>query len=267
VHAGAEAVLFLHGQPGSAHDWDRVVKALGPTLESIAIDRPGWDGERPPSDLAGNAIAAIEALDARGVGRAMVVGHSLGAAVAAKLAIEHPARVARLVLVSPAVNAAALSWVDSLLAAPIAGSLASVTALSGAGLALAAPPLRRRIADLLGLDESYLDKSSRRLLTPAAWRAFVSEQRMLVRELPGLEHRLAEITAPTTVVCGRDDRVVPPEAARAVTAQIDGAELVLLDRAGHLLPQRQAARLATLIANLSGPVEAPQGRRSITPKP
>jgi pimeloyl-ACP methyl ester carboxylesterase len=267
VDAGTDAVLLLHGQPGSAHDWDRVVKALGPDIESIAIDRPGWDGVRPPSDLRGNASAAIEALDARGVERATVVGHSLGAAVAAWLAIEHPARVARLVLASPAVSGEALSWVDSLLAAPIAGSVASVAALSGAGLALAAPPLRRRIAELLGLDESYLDTSSRRLLTRGAWRAFVSEQRMLVRELPGLERRLPEITAPTTVVCGRDDRIVPPASALNVAGQIDGAELVVLDRAGHLLPQRQAARLASLILSGGAAGDAPQGRRSITPKP
>jgi pimeloyl-ACP methyl ester carboxylesterase len=267
VDAGTEAVLFLHGQPGSAHDWDLVVAALGPEIESIAIDRPGWDGLRPPSDLRGNASAAIEALDARGVERATVVGHSLGAAVAAWLAIEHPARVARLVLASPAVSGAALSWVDSLLAAPIAGSVASAAALSGAGLALAVPPLRRRIAELLGLDESYLDKSSRRLLTPAAWRAFVSEQRMLVRELPALERRLPEISAPTTVVCGRDDRIVPPASARNIAGQIDDAQLVLFDRAGHLLPQRHAARLASLIRSGDTAGDAPQGRRSITPKP
>ncbi len=266
MDAAKGAVLLLHGQPGSAHDWDRVVAELGPEVETIAIDRPGWDDARPPSDLAGNASAAIEALDARGVKRATVVGHSLGAAVAAWLAIEHPARVQRLVLAAPAVNGASLSWVDSLLAAPVAGSVASVAALSGAGLALAAPPLRRRIADLLGLDESYLDMSSRRLLTPAAWRAFVSEQRMLVRDLPGLERRLAEIAAPTTVVSGRDDRIVSPSAAREVAAQIDNARLVLLDRAGHLLPQRQAARLASLIL-ASGERDASQGRRSTTPKP
>lgn len=247
MEAQPHAVLLLHGQPGGAHDWDRVIQALGAGTRAIAIDRPGWDGRRAPGSLAGNAQAAIEALDQQGVARATVVGHSLGGAVAAWLAIEHPERVGRLVLAAPAVSGAALSWVDSLLAAPIAGSLASVVALSSAGFALAAPPLRRRIAGTLGLDESYLDTSSRRLLTPGAWRAFVSEQRMLVRELPGLERRLREVVAPTIVVCGRDDRIVPPQSARDVAAQIPGAQLVLLDRAGHLLPQRQAAQLANLI--------------------
>lgn len=242
-----QAVLLLHGQPGSAHDWNRVVAALGPEVEAIAIDRPGWDGRQAPSDLEGNANAALDALQAHGLDRAIVVGHSLGAAVAAWLAIEHPERVERLVLAAPAVNRQSLGWLDSVLAAPVAGSVASVAALSSAGLALAAAPLRRRIADLLGLDESYLDTSSKRLLTPAAWRAFVSEQRMLVRELPELEQRLPEIAVPTVVAWGSHDRVISASAVRALTDELPEARLVVFERAGHLLPQRHAARLATLI--------------------
>jgi pimeloyl-ACP methyl ester carboxylesterase len=70
---------------------------------------------------------------------------------------------------------------------------------------------------------------------------------MLVRDLPALEARLASISAPTTIVNGSADRVVPLASARELAATIPGAELVVLPGAGHLLLQRQAERLAEII--------------------
>ncbi|HEY2006225.1 MAG TPA: alpha/beta fold hydrolase, partial [Solirubrobacteraceae bacterium] len=97
----APAVVLLHGQPGSARDWDRVVAALGSGVRPIAVDRPGWDGRSRARDLPGNAQAVFELLDTRGIERATLVGHSLGAAIAVWAAVEHPERVAALVLAAP----------------------------------------------------------------------------------------------------------------------------------------------------------------------
>ena len=74
------SVLLLHGQPGGARDFAPLVMTLGDDVDAIAIDRPGWDGHSSPRNLAGNAAAALETLNARGTERALVVGHSLGAA-------------------------------------------------------------------------------------------------------------------------------------------------------------------------------------------
>lgn len=242
-----DPVLLLHGQPGGAGDWDRVAAQLGAGIKAIAIDRPGWDGRTDPTDLPGNVRAAIAALDRHGVERATIVGHSLGAAVATWMAADHPQRVAALVLASPAANAASLYALDRWLAAPVAGYLASVAALAGLGLALTAAPVRRRIANDLSVDDRHLAVAARRLLSPAAWRAFTTEQRALVRDLPALERRLDQVSAPTTIVAGSADRIVPPAAARTLADQMPDAELVLLPNAGHLLPFQHARRLAELI--------------------
>jgi 3-oxoadipate enol-lactonase len=244
-----DSVLLLHGQPGAGADWDRLIgsfSAHGPSV--IAIERPGWDGRSTVTDLAGNARAALAALDRAGVTRATVVGHSLGAAVAAWLAASAPERVSRLVLVSPAANLDSLSAVDYLLAAPLVGWLASVGAMAGGGLVLGTGPLRRWVAEATALDDRYLRAAGRMLLTPRAWRAFVREQRFLVRDLPALESRLPEISAPTTIVAGTGDHVVPIAAARRLAGQIPGAELVEIEHAGHLLHVQQAGRLAEVIA-------------------
>jgi pimeloyl-ACP methyl ester carboxylesterase len=244
------AVLFLHGQPGSARDWDRVVTTLGERAHALRIDRPGWDGTSSATDLPGNAASALAALDAGGLRQATVVGHSLGAGVAAWLAVHHPERVQALVLAAPAANGASLTRTDHVLASPVVGSLASSALLAGAGLGLGYKPLRRALAQRLDLDEGHLRGMARRLSGPSAWHSFVVEQRALVRQLPELDRQLHRISAPTVVVSGAADHVVPAVAARALAAEIPGARLVVLPRAGHLLPQMHAAQLAEIIAGV-----------------
>lgn len=242
-----DPVLLLHGQPGAAADWEPLRAALGEDVKTIAIDRPGWDGVSSVTDLDGNARAALSALDGAGVAQATVVGHSLGAAVAAWVTSAAPQRVGRLVLVAPAANVESLGPVDYLLAAPVVGWLASIGAMAGGGLVLGAGPVRRWVAEATALDDRWLRAAGRMLLAPAAWRAFVREQRFLVRDLPVLERRLADISVPTTIVAGTGDHVVPIAAARRLAAQISGAELVELQHAGHLLHVQQASRLAEVL--------------------
>jgi pimeloyl-ACP methyl ester carboxylesterase len=245
--AATDAILLLHGQPGSARDWDRVRAGIGEPARVIAFDRPGWDGRTPATDLVGNVRAAIAILDERQIDRAIVVGHSFGGAIAAWLAATHPARVAALVLASPSANAASLNRVDRLLARPLVGAVLGATALVGLGAALRATPVRERIGNRLALDGGYLESAGQKLLSPAAWRAFSTEQRALMRELPALEGRLPEISAPTAIAIGTADRIVPPLSARLLAAQIGGAEVVEIPDASHLLPQQHAERLTRII--------------------
>lgn len=239
-------VLLLHGQPGGGADWDAVVRRLG-RAETIASTRPGWTAGTRPLGLEGNAQAALADLDARGIDRAVVVGHSLGAAVAAWLAAGQPERVAALVLVAPAANLAALYPLDRWLAAPVVGELASAVTVGSLGIGLTLPPIRRRIAQCSGIDEGYLRVARRTALRPSSWRTYASEQRTLVRDLPELQRRLATITAPTTILAGERDRIVPPRAARELARQIPGARLVIRARAGHLLPHRAPELVADAI--------------------
>lgn len=249
---GEATVLLLHGQPGSARDWSGVEAAIGARASTIAIDRPGWNGRTAPGDLAANAAAALSALDRRGATRATIAGHSLGAAVAAWFAAEHPERVSALVLAAPSANRSSLNRVDLLLAAPFIGPMLAAVGLGGVGAALRTPKVRHRIASAFGVDERYLRDVAGSLVRPATWRVFSAEQRMLIRELPALEQRLGSISSPTTIVSGTADRIVTPSSARELTREIPGAEFVQLPGATHLLPQLHAAALAETIVRASG---------------
>jgi pimeloyl-ACP methyl ester carboxylesterase len=104
------------------------------------------------------------------------------------------------------------------------------------------------VAETLALDDRYLQASGRMLRSPAAWRAFVFEQRALVRRLPALEEQLGRISVPTTIISGTSDHVVPIGAARRLAGQIPAAELVEIEGAGHLVHVQRAERLAKIIA-------------------
>ncbi|MGN6167408.1 MAG: alpha/beta fold hydrolase [Solirubrobacteraceae bacterium] len=245
--SSADALLLLHGQPGSGRDWARVVALLDPNTRTLAPDRPGWDKQSGAAGIEVNGRAALAALDAGGVRRATVVGHSFGGGVAAWLAVHHPDRVARLVLVAPAANGASLYEHDRLLALPLVGSLASAAMLGGTGLALRLAPVRRQLADRFTVDASYLGSLAATLLSPSSWRAFVIEQRAMVSDLPALEQELYRITAETVIVAGAADRTVPPGAVHILREQIPGARFVLIAGAGHLLPQLHPKGLAEVI--------------------
>lgn len=216
-----------------------------PRVLKLALKKTASEVSTDGIDASGRV--ALSVLDARRIGCATVVGHSFGAGVAAWLAIHHPDRVSRLVLVAPAANASSLYEADRLLALPLVGSLASAAILGATGLALRIGPLRRQLADRFTVDASNLASLARILLSPSSWRAFVIEQRAMVSDLPALERELHRITAETVIVAGSADRTIPPHAVRRLCEQIPRARFVLISGAGHLLPQLHPKQLAEVI--------------------
>lgn len=98
-------LLLLHGFTGSARSWDAVATALAAHFRVLAVDLIGHGSSDAPADprryaieLAARDLASL--LDGRGVAQAIVVGYSLGGRVGLRFAVDHPGRVAALVLVS-----------------------------------------------------------------------------------------------------------------------------------------------------------------------
>ncbi|MET0589435.1 MAG: alpha/beta hydrolase [Novosphingobium sp.] len=100
------ALVLLHGLGGSRATWDRVVNALPADLPLLRYDLRGFGASIMDEDVEfHHADDLLAVLDSRGIEKATLVGLSLGGAVAINFAIDHPERVERLILVSPAMMA------------------------------------------------------------------------------------------------------------------------------------------------------------------
>jgi pimeloyl-ACP methyl ester carboxylesterase len=248
------AVVLLHGQPGSASDWARVTRELGPRegtptgdgLRVIAVDRPGYGASTGAArDWAGNSQALGELLDAEGITRAIVVGWSWAGGVALRAALDDPDRIAGLVLIGSVGHSAALSALDYLLAAPV---VSEGTPFVMGRLAPSIARAMRRVG-LSKLDDEtrhYVAAEAR--LTPAtsAWVSFATEQRSMLRETPSMEAALPQIKQPVRILHGWDDPIVPFKAAGALATALPNATLEVV-RGGHLLPLDSPAVVARVI--------------------
>jgi pimeloyl-ACP methyl ester carboxylesterase len=119
-------IVLLHGQPGSAADWQQLAGRLPETLGIVALDRPGYGASRlPAGGFRVNARAVLAELDARGIERAVLAGHSYGGGVALSVAQLAPGRVEALILLA-SVGPGCLTGSDRLLAAPVTGELTAL---------------------------------------------------------------------------------------------------------------------------------------------
>src|SRR5258706_14516235 len=113
-------LVLLHGQPGTGADWQHVIAMLPEHISAVALDRPGHGSSRQAGGgLDVNAAAVIEELDARGIDRAVVVGHSYGGGVALSVAAPAP-RPGGAVVLLPSLGPGRLQGTEWLLARAVA---------------------------------------------------------------------------------------------------------------------------------------------------
>jgi pimeloyl-ACP methyl ester carboxylesterase/uncharacterized membrane protein YbhN (UPF0104 family) len=235
-------LVLLHGQPGSAADWAPLTSRLPGTLRAIAADRPGYGASPlPPAGFAGGARAVLADLDARGIQRAVLVGHSYGGGVALSVARLAPHRVEALVLLASVGPGCVNRW-DRLLAAPLAGPACALAAwrltpwIARARLAR----ITRRRGRPPGPDEHVNWQVWGQAGGSRPWRTFLAEQRALLDELDGLVSALPSIRIPVLVMADPGDAVVPFGTARGLAWALPDARLQLVRGAGHHLPRRAA---------------------------
>jgi uncharacterized membrane protein YbhN (UPF0104 family)/pimeloyl-ACP methyl ester carboxylesterase len=245
----AHELVLLHGQPGS----------------------PGYGSSRlPAGGFAVNARAVLDDLDARGITRAVLVGHSYGGGVALAAAALAPRRVEAVILLASVGPGCVNGW-DKLLAAPGTGQLC----------ALVAWRLTPRIA------RAWLARTARRRGRPLRpdehanwqvwghpgrgrhplWRTFLTEQRALLRELGELEHAIASVQAPVLLLADPRDTLVPLDTARRLARALPDARLQLIGGAGHHLPRRAPDAVADAIVAFLAAAEGQAARdeaRSLT---
>jgi pimeloyl-ACP methyl ester carboxylesterase len=225
------AVLLIAGQGMTIDGWWATVPVLARSFRVIAFDNRGTGRSSHVPwaySVAQMAEDAVAVLDAAGEQRAHVYGLSLGGLVAQELALQHPDRVQALVL--GATTAAGLT------AAP-PGSL-PMTFFARAGTMgpeeaewAAVPYAHSETTRRLHPDRIAADIAQR---VGSPTDGLVSLRQAAALAAHSTYGRLGQITAPTLVVHGEEDVVVPPANARQLARRIPGARLRLWPETGHL---------------------------------
>ncbi len=246
-------LLLLHGLLVTSHAFSGLIPELVPHARVLAPDLPGCgDSDRPPPVLCADysarwqAAAIEELLDSIGVDQVDLVGHSWGGAIAACLADVAPHRVRRLVLVDPTVFS---------MPVPIEGRLAQLPTL-GPYLfknLYRRNELRRYLARAFSSEDMlseadvdlYWDRLARAGGREAAHAMLM--QLMHSETMAAMLPRLRAITAPTLVVWGDRDAIVPREHADRVAAAIPGAQLRWIEGCGHSPAEERPEVLAVMI--------------------
>ena len=245
----APAVVLLHGFGGSVHTWDDWAAGLQAQYRVVRYDQPGAGLSEPDrlgqytDERAMQVLAAL--LDQLGIQRASLVGHSMGGRLAWRFAAAQPQRVHKLVLVAPDGFASPgfdygkapdVGWVTGLLRWTLPRPLLRAS-------------LAPAYADRAALTGVRVERYHALMLAPGNRDALLARMRQLVLQPPA--PFLERITAPTLLLWGQADKMIPVANAADYQRAMPQARLAVLPGVGHL-PQEEApaASLAEVAAFL-----------------
>lgn len=228
----APVLVLLHGLGASLHTWEPWARALDRNYRVVRFDFPGHglSGAMPGDDYRDPRThrLLLALLDSLHIPRATMVGNSMGGRIAWSFTAEHPERVERLVLVSPDGFASPGFEYDKPAEVPaVLGVMRWVLPriMLRANLAPA-------YADPARLGDTVVTRYHDLMLAPGNRQALLTrmQQTMLTDPLP----RLRRIGAPTLLLWGEQDQMIPVSNAKDYLSAIPQAQLVRLTGLGHL---------------------------------
>mgnify|MGYP000070032839 CR=1 FL=1 len=243
--AGARAdlppIVFIHGASGNLRDQ---LFAFRTPLEGrarlIFVDRPGYgysDRGGPENDTpAGQADAIATLLRKKGIERAIIVGHSLGGAIAASFGVRHPDMTAGLLFLSAATHPwqGGVDWYYDLAATPVVGAVFRYTLLLPIGLGRIESGSRAVFAPNPMPADYVEDTMPGLILRPSTFLSNATDVSGLNAFVKTMEPHYREISAPTVIITGDSDDIVAEEIhSVGLKRDIRNSELIWLKGVGH----------------------------------
>jgi 3-oxoadipate enol-lactonase len=228
--AGADAVVFIHGFSLASEMWNAQSTALARDRRTIAIDLRGMGSSSVPDgpylmETLASDVAGV--LDALGVERAMLVGHSLGGYVALAFARMFSERVTALALVSSRLAA------DTAEQAAARYELADRVEAEASIGAVVDAFVPRLLAPEIAAQRPDLVESVRAMMARTDPRGAAAMLRgMALRD--AASDIAPDLTVPVVAIAGRYDLIIPLEEARAVAAAFPHGRLVVCEQSGHM---------------------------------
>ena len=244
-----EPVIFLHGSGPGASSWSNFARNVGPFSEkyrAILMDQPGYnktdtvvsESNETRSQINGNAVVGM--MDVLGLDKASFVGNSMGGATALNIAVDFPERVSKLVLMGSGSGGGAnifsqqpsegIKVLNEVFDDPsVAGFRKLINIMLYDGSQVADEVLEQRYQATVG-NMGHVEARAKSS----------NAQRDLSAQLPS-------ITAPTLVIHGFNDRVVPFENSLKLLASIPTSRLVVFQHCGHWAQFEHAAEFNRLV--------------------
>jgi pimeloyl-ACP methyl ester carboxylesterase len=262
---GRPPLLLIHGLAGQIHNFTHsLLDRLKNDYRVVIIDRPGSGYSTRPSNAAATIKAQADTIarfaKAVGLERPLVVGHSLGGAIALTLALDHPDQVAGLALLAPATHHprrvpppfGGLDIGSPLIRHAVAWTLATPFAIYNSA---------RVLGTLFGpqpVPRDFATKGGGLLnLRPSA---FISASRDLVESRRGIDDvtvRYGSLRLPLGILYGADDRVLDPMVqGETLAALVPGAYFEVIEGGGHMILVAAADRCAAFIGRIAQRVAA-----------
>jgi 2-hydroxy-6-oxonona-2,4-dienedioate hydrolase len=232
-------IVLLHGSGPGATGWSNFwpnISYLSAHHRVIAVDMPGWGKSDTPNSTVGwdPVLDLVGLLDSLGIEKATLVGNSMGGMTSIGTAVRFPERVSHLITMgapTPGVNIVPATGVSE-------GMKVLLHATSEPS-----PENLKRLVQIMCYDQSMATDELAELLYRAAianrdhlkhfYAMFTNPEVPPFGEFFALGNRLAEITAPTLAIHGRDDRVLHYEHSLRLVATVADSRLMLLSRCGH----------------------------------
>jgi len=233
-------IILIHGFGGSMWQWEYQQHVLSQNFRVLTLDLPGAGvSDKPainyrPDEMLDFFVAFM---DAAGIPQATLVGNSMGAGLAIGMALTHPARVAKLVLIdglpqhvlekltSPSIRRAletsAPSWLISI-GNTLFGGLMTESVL------------REIVYDPTLLTPAVIERSNRNRQRPGTIKPLMTVRENLPLWESGFATRIGEITHPTLVLWGEEDRVFPIAVGHELHQILKGSRFMPIPKAGHI---------------------------------
>jgi len=247
-------LVLIHGTGAATHSWRGVMPLLAPHFDVLAIDLPGH-GFTPASTrmgLPGMAADLAALLEAEGMRPDVLVGHSAGAAIAIRMALDGGVAPRRIVSLNGALLP--LQGMAGQIFSPLARALVGLPFVPWLVAWRAAD--RAAVVKLLAatgskLDRRGLDLYARLFRRPGHVAGTLAM--MAAWDLPAFARDLPRLATPLTLVAALGDRTIAPATARQVQRILPAAQVVEWPGLGHLAHEERPELLAALLAEAMQP--------------
>ena len=252
THGAGQPLVLISGLGYPLWQWHKMVPFLAEHFQVITFDNRGvGQSDKPAGPYTAQMLAADTAglLDALGIEKAIIAGHSMGGFIAQSMALDFPQKVAKLILCSTnfggphhvPVTAEAMNVLTDV-------TSDALTRFKN-GLAVStAPGWSEKNPEMI---EEWIQWRVANPIDPAPYQAQMAIGFGLMPEAAAFENKLPRLNVPTLILFGAHDKVVPPENASLLAEKISGSKIVILPNAGHFFPIEVAEAASRTITDFA----------------